>query len=99
MQLAMVKIFLWLINQQRQYRPATGPAGVRIGMPVETLDQSRSAQLLDLSPIVRAGMHAVLNYLRTLQLPVNINPNVKTIPIALGSNVSGRTIHVSILAG
>jgi hypothetical protein len=62
----MVKIVLWLINQQRQYHPVTGPAGVRIGMPSGRLDQSRSAHLLDLSPIV--GATDVLNYLQTLQL-------------------------------
>ena len=55
-----------LVDQsERQYRPVTGPAGVRIGRPLQTLDQSRSAQLLDLSPIVRAGDA------RRAQLPAN----------------------------
>jgi hypothetical protein len=98
MQLAMVKIFLWLINQQWQYLPVTGPAGVRIGMPLGTLISPAVHNYWTSVPSCALAMHAVLNYLRTLQLPVDINPNEKTIPIALGSNVSGRTIHVSILA-
>jgi len=62
---AMVKIFLWLIDQRRQYHPLTGPVMVRIGMPLGTIDQSRSTHLLDLSPIVRAGDAP------TAQLPAN----------------------------
>src|SRR5262249_43442902 len=73
MHVAMAKIFLWLIDQRRQYRPVTGPVRVRIGMPLGTIDRPAVRTYWTSVPSCALAMHAVLTYLQTLQLFVDIN--------------------------